>query len=124
MRHRGEHLIDVASTVAENAAHEFWARWILGVAAAGMLAAYGGYCLITQHALLPRTKPLGLAEWSGGIAVAVGSLYLSAAALMHCHWFWSGHPRWHGQGQIGKLVSLVAIVASLGWMLFQFFAQT
>jgi len=124
MRYRNEQLIDVASAAAENFAHEFWARWILGAAAAGMLAAYGGYCLVTQQALLPRTRPLGLAEWSGGIAVAVGCLYISTAAFMHSHWFWSGHPTWHGLGQLGKLASLLGVLASFGWMLFQFFALT
>jgi len=124
MGNRHEELIDAASALAENSAHEFWARWILGAAAAGLLAAYGGWCVVTQHAWLSRTRPLGMAEWFGGMAIAAGCLYLSSAALMHCHWFWSGHPRWHGFGQFGKLIAIVAVVASIGWMLFQFFVLT
>ena len=113
---------DLAANVAENAPPDPAARWLLGAAASGILAAYGVYCLATQTAWLPQTRPrLGLAEYSGSMALAVGCLLLAAAAFMHFHWFWSSHPRWHGVGQAGKLFALVGIVASIGCLLYQFF---
>ncbi len=122
MSYRTEQLVDVASSVAENAPDDVWARWILGAGAAGIVAAYGAFCLATQRAWLPQTRPrLGLAEYGGTMAIAVGCTVLAAAALLHFHWFWSGHPRWHGVGQAGKLVALVGVVAGTGWLLYQFF---
>jgi hypothetical protein len=122
MNYRNERLVDLAADVAENAPPDPAARWILGAAASGILAAYGAYCLATQTAWLPQTRPrLGLAEYSGGMALAVGCLLLAAAAFMHFHWFWSSHPQWHGVGQAGKLFAVVAFIASTAWLLYQFF---
>jgi hypothetical protein len=122
MNYRNERLVDLAADVAENAPPDPAARWMLGAAASGILAAYGVYCLATQTAWLPQTRPrLGLAEYSGSMALAVGCLLLAAAAFMHFHWFWSSHPRWHGVGQAGKLFAIVAFIASTAWLLYQFF---
>src|SRR5688572_18471244 len=114
-------IVDLAGGLAENAAADPASRWGLGVGAALLTACYGTYCVLAQRAWVPRTRPLGIHEWQGATAVAIGLLVLCLAAVMHCHWFWSSHPRWHGFGQLGKLVAVAGVVASLGWLFYQFF---
>ena len=55
------------------------------------------------------------------MAMAVGCLLLAVAAGVHCHWFWSNHPRWHGAGQLGKLIAIVGVIAGAAWLLYEFF---
>jgi hypothetical protein len=116
---RNTALIDLAESLADNAAPEPPQRWILGVGAALLIGSYGLYCAVTRHAWVPRTRPIGMHEWHGVDAVAIGCALLFLAAFAHCHWFWSSHPRWHGYGQLGKLVAIIGIIASLAWLLYR-----
>jgi hypothetical protein len=119
--HQKEAIVDLAEGMTENAAPDPASRWLLGVALAAGLATYGAWCAIAQTAYVPRTQPLGIHQWHGEIAVAIGCLLLSLAAVGHAHWFWSCHPRWHGLGQLGKLSGMFAVLASLAWLLYEFF---
>jgi hypothetical protein len=116
---RQTRIFDVAEDFAENASSDPQSRWVRGVVWAGLLAAYGVRCVVLQRAMLPRTRPLGLHELLGDDAIALGCVCLSLAAALHAHWFWSGHPQWHGYGQIGKFVAMVAVVASVAWLLYE-----
>jgi hypothetical protein len=116
---RNAEIFDVASDIADNAPDDPKSRWLWGVVAAGALAAYGVRCLILQRAIAPRSRPIGVRELIGGDAMALGCLCLCVAAFMHAHWFWSGHPRWHGYGQLGKLVTMIGVVASVAWFLYE-----
>ena len=121
--HQKEAIVDLAEALADNAAPDPARRWMLGIGAAAALACYGAWCVAAQRAWVPHTRPLGIQEWHGATAVAVGCLLLGIAAAIHAHWFWSNHPRWHGLGQVGKLVALVGVVASVVWLLYEFFSS-
>jgi hypothetical protein len=49
----------------------------------------------------------------GLAARAVASGWLSLAAFVHLHWFWTASPRFWGYAQLGKMAAMVALVASL-----------
>lgn len=119
--HQREAFVDLAEGLAENAAPDPVRRWALGMAAALALATYGAYCLVVQRAWVPQTRPLGIHQWHGPSALAVGCLLVSLAAFIHCHWFWSNHPYWHGFGQLGKLIAAVGAIASIAWLLYEVF---
>jgi hypothetical protein len=119
--HQKEAFVDLADGLAENAPIDPAGKWLVGLGAALVTAAYGAYCLVTGRAWVPRTQPLGWYAWHGDEALAAGCLMLALAAVLHCHWFWSNHPRWHGWGQIGKTLALVGVIASVSWMLYEVF---
>jgi hypothetical protein len=116
---RNTALIDLAESLGDNAAPDPLQRWILGVAAALPIGGDGLYCVLARHAWVLTTRPLGLHERHGADAVAVGGALLFLAAFVHCHWFWSGHLRWHGYGQIGKVVAIIGVIVSIGWLLYR-----
>lgn len=96
-------------------------QWIVGVGLAGLLAVYSIVCIVSQRALFLRgRRRLGIVEMQGTDAIAVGILYLSAALFMHCHWFWSAHPDYHGYAHLGKIAGLVGVVSGAGCLFYNF----
>jgi hypothetical protein len=116
-RHQ-EDLVDLAGILAENADPDPVQKKVLGLGAPLLISAYGASCALLPRTWALRTRPLEIVEWRGTRAVAFGCLLLSLAAVMHCHWFWSSHPRWHGFGQIGKIAALIGVIASVVWLLY------
>lgn len=89
-------------------------KWLVGVVFALLLGNYAVQCLLDQSAVILGIKPLRIVEVRGTEAIALGALFLSAAVFTHCHWFWSDHPRFYGYAQLGKILSLLAAIGSLG----------
>jgi hypothetical protein len=116
--HHQEDLVDLAEILAENADSDPFQKRLLGLGAPLLIGAYGASCALLPRTWALRTRPLELVEWRGAGAVAFGCLLISLAAVIHCHWFWSSHPRWHGFGQLGKLLALVGLIASVAWLLY------
>lgn len=116
-RHRRD-LFDFGEGLAEATSASPAQQWAVGVGLAAVLGAYAVSCLVTQRALFPRRRPLGLVQLEGPGAIALGVAYLSVALFLHAHWFWSARPEAHIQAQFGKLVSLLGLVAGLGYFVY------
>lgn len=72
-----------------------------------------------QKVLFVRGRPLGLVETQGVNAVAVCTMYLSAALFIHCHWFWSDHPVYHGYAMLGKIVGWIGVIIAMAWLFYR-----
>lgn len=91
--------------------------WVLGVVVAAALAAYGLYCILTEHAVFIAGRPaIRLTTYFGANAVALGVAYLAVACFLHCHFSWSFRERFYGYAQIGKLVCLLGFVGGIVYL--------
>jgi hypothetical protein len=113
--YRSRQPMDLAELLSDGTTATRPVQWLVGVGLAAPLAVYSLACIVNQTALFPRTRPLGIVEIQGANAVAVGAFYLSLAAFIHCHWFWSVHPVYLGYAQIGKALSLAGVIGALGF---------
>ena len=107
-----------------------WCRkWLLGVAAAVALAALGVRCIVSRHGWLPGTDwattgfGAGWLELNGAAAVMLGVVWLGAAMALHGHYFWEGHPRWSGVGELLMIGGLLALIGGLGYISFHVFFE-
>jgi hypothetical protein len=64
---------------------------------------------------LPPSHAGTLHEWIGRPAMAIGLLYVGSGLFAHFHWFWSNHASAYRYYEIGQLMSLVVLVASVAW---------
>jgi hypothetical protein len=110
---RWDALAEQISTVVEHG-------WdvLRGIVLPLTIAAYAWRCMVTQVALFPRTRPIGVVEFRGDLAVAAGALYLAIALGMHAHYWWRHHPRYWGLGYLGQAISLMGIIVSAFYLFF------
>jgi hypothetical protein len=94
-------------------------RWIYGLALAALPIAYGAWCIATQHIIL-RSGRGPRAELTGAPAIALGAVAVCIGLFLHFHFLWRPHERLWRVGRIGKTVSLLGILAGLGWFFFWF----
>jgi hypothetical protein len=98
-----------------------FSQWAVGVGVAAAIAGYALYCFWTGTAVLPGGRFRWVIHVQGLAARAVASGWLSLAAFVHLHWFWTASPRFWGYAQLGKALALAAIVASLGVLGYEVF---
>jgi hypothetical protein len=96
-------------------------RWFYGIAAAAVLAVYGGIVLTGTEATIRgrRTLPFGTRssiQLAGADVTLYGLALIAGAAALHFTFWWMASDRWHFVGQIGQAVSLL-IFAGLVLML-------
>jgi hypothetical protein len=88
-------------------------QWAVGVGVAAAIAVYALYCFWTDTAILPGGRFQLVIHLQGLAARAVATGWLSLAAFVHLHWFWTASPRFWGYAQLGKMTAAAAIAASL-----------
>lgn len=112
-------LLDFGEGLSESTTAGRVQQWVVGVGFAGCLGLYSIVCMVSQRATFLRVgRPSRIMIMLGTDAVAVGLLYLSAALFMHGHWFWSAHPEYHGYAHLGKIVCLVGMIGSIGYLFY------
>jgi hypothetical protein len=91
-------------------------KWIGGIVIPLFFVVYAVVCWITRHGLLPgeNTTPLNL---YGKDAVALGVVSASVGVLLHCHFFWGNIYHLSAWAVLGKIVSLMAFVGSLVYLI-------
>jgi hypothetical protein len=94
----------------------FWCKWFGGVAVPIFFAIYGTRCCILEQAILHGRGISGL-ELLGKEAVALGLAWISLAFFLHFHHFWSALARLGILSELGKIVSALFFIASMGYVL-------
>ncbi len=90
-------------------------RWAGGVAVPVAVLAYGLRVLLSGHATLAG-RGISTAV-HGPDAAAIGLAAASAAAFLHCHYFWGNVDRLAPWADVGKAAGLIGLIASLGYLL-------
>ncbi len=89
-------------------------KWFGGVIVPIALVVYGMACIMTQHAVVGHQMPL---ELYGMRAVAAGTACLSLGLFLHCHFFWGNIYHLLAWAVLGKIISMVAFIGSVGYLL-------
>ena len=113
-------VFDLAGRLAEPHRGELVSVVGIGIGAAAILAIYGLMCALTQEATFFGSRPIKIVKYSGTPAICLGAAYVSLAVFMHSHFTWSSSNRYHGFGQIGKVVSAASFVIAIGYLLVDF----
>ena len=94
-------------------------KWLGGVGLALVPVAYGAYCLVSGHTILPGdTGPMGGGvdlDVYGSAAVALAIAYIALGVLGHVHWFWGSYPRLSLPCAVLKVVVLLLFLGTLGF---------
>jgi len=89
-------------------------KWFGGVIVPLVLMALGTICVISGHAVVGGDIPL---ELHGPNAVALGIAAISIALFFHCHYFWGNIYHLSFLATLGKIISMLAFIGSLGYLL-------
>ena len=85
--------------------------WGLGVALPLVLLGLGIYAVIARQAMYGGQIKMQL---HGANAVALGVAGISAAAFLHCHYFWGNFYNQAWFAVLGKIVAACGFIAGLG----------
>lgn len=85
-------------------------QWICGAIVPLSLIAYGAYTIVIREARYGRV-PMKLV---GSDAVAFGIAAISAGVFIHCHYFWGNIYNQAWIAVLGKILSALAFIVSLG----------
>jgi hypothetical protein len=94
----------------------FWAKWFGGVCVPLVLVGYGVVCCITRHGTLPGDRSSDM-DVSGVEAIALGIASASLGLFLHCHYFWGNIYHLSAWATIGKIVSAMAFICSLVYLI-------
>src|ERR1700733_12256537 len=110
---RGDFYLNSADDLSDTTAASPFNQWLVGVGVAAAIAVYALYCFWTGTAILPGNRSEPVIHLQGLAARAVATGWLSLAAFVHLHWFWTASPRFWAYAQLGKMAAAVAMIASL-----------
>lgn len=108
--------LDIAEHFSGTPEPTLWSKWFGGVAVPILFAIYGTRCCILKHATLFGQKGSKL-ELSGNEAVALGFAWVSIAFFLHFHYFWPALARLGILSELGKAISALCFIGSLGYVL-------
>jgi hypothetical protein len=92
-------------------------KWVLGVAGPLWVLVYGIRAIAYQTADVSSEYQVTL---EGSNAIAVGCAALSLAVFVHCHYFWGNIYDDVWFAVLGKIISAMGFIASLGVLLVRF----
>jgi hypothetical protein len=93
-----------------------FAKYVGGLIAPLALATYGIATILQQHAIVGSQITL---ELTGPNAVAIGIAAISIAGFLHCHYFWGNIDWLSFWATLGKILSLISFIASVGYLLIE-----
>jgi hypothetical protein len=105
----------------DDAPQDSFSKWGWGVVSPALIAAVGVSNIVWQRATLFGRRGLSM-PLTGYDAVALGVVFLSVAALMHAHYFWSASQRWWAHAEVVKVVSLIAGLLGIGFVIVRNFS--
>jgi hypothetical protein len=89
-------------------------KWFGEIIAPLTLLVYGSISIVTQHGTIGTQTPLDL---HGTRAVALDIASVSMGLFLHCHYFCGNIYRPALWAVLGKIVSMIAFIGSLGYLL-------
>ena len=90
------------------------AQWLGGVIIPLALLVYGVHCILAHHGIVGGRFPL---ELHGAPAVALGIAAVSLGTLLHCHYFWGNIYHLSFLAVLGKIISLIGFIISVGYII-------
>jgi hypothetical protein len=95
-----------------------WTKWFGGLIVPAVTLAYGINCCIVKKALFIGTAGFGRhgMKLDGSEAVAMGITWICLALFIHFHYFWPTLKRLYIFTELGKIVSALGLIASLGYV--------
>jgi len=112
-----ERIFKAADNLTDSGPRDGISAWVYGVVLAAAPLFYGIWCIATGSALFIGGYLLHIVRYTGVNATAIGVIYISVACFVHSHFFWSGHEKYSGIGDIGKGLSLLGIVGGIGYLI-------
>jgi hypothetical protein len=111
-------IVDIVEQLGDRGSGSRSKELMYGIVVAALLALFGLWCIASRSALFLAAQPMRIVTYTGAEAVAVGTAYLSIALFLNSHWYWLNHERWHGIGQIGRVVSLLGLIGGIGRLIY------
>ena len=113
LRWEKEALLNAAESLSETADTDPRSRWIAGVGFALLPAILGTFLLgrmVWQYWQWENVNPSAMRVLQHYLAWGLG--LLAIGALMHFHFFWTPHPKYHAVGWVGKNLAagLIALI--------------
>ncbi|MDB5171486.1 MAG: putative rane protein [Phycisphaerales bacterium] len=92
-------------------------KWFGGVILPLFLIGYGIACIVARHAEMGDQGHR--LELTGPRAFAYGIAAGSMGTFLHCHYFWGNIYHLSAYAVIGKIISLMAFIGGLGYLIVQ-----
>jgi hypothetical protein len=93
--------------------------WLLGVFVPICITVYSVRGIMTDEIkLLGKSRSMTI---TGPDVLIFAAAYIALAAFMHCHYFWSSHPRWWLCAQRLKVLSILIFLPCLLFGLYRQF---
>src|SRR6185437_16056163 len=90
-------------------------KWIGGALVPLLLVSYGVICFATGHGVLPGHS--GSMDLYGVNSTALGLASMSLGLFLHCHYFWGTIFHLSPWAVLGKIMSLIVLIGSLGYLI-------
>ena len=93
-----------------------WSKWGVGIAVPVVIAIYGISRVILRQAILygTRGRTMTMTGWD---AVAFGITILAVALFLHTRFFWSNSERLREFAGLGQILSMIAGIVGLGFVI-------
>jgi hypothetical protein len=106
----------LADAFSDNPGDSFLHKYLLGIIIPLCISIYAALCIITKHGVLIGSDSPDLIM-NGKIAVFYGIACASIAMHFHFHFYWVNHKRLFAYAYLGKLLALIALIISLGYVI-------
>lgn len=111
---------DMLETMLDEPRDTPWNKWGCGVGIPALIALLAARVMFIQK-LVTVGRGMRRLQLAGSDAWWLGLAFVGLAAWMHFHFFWTNHPKLASYAEPGKIVSLLAFIGGLGWVVFSQF---
>lgn len=116
-----EYLFDFFDWLTDPPSGGTFQKWMAGAALSSVVACYGLWCCITQHATTLNVGLRGFAytgrgfwrELNGAPAVTFGLAILCVGTFIHFQWYWGNDRRLDTYYEIGKYGAALCFVIAV-----------
>jgi hypothetical protein len=110
---RPEKIIGTAEAFDDSAPADSAHRWVYGIAVPLLMAGLVLWGVVRGTVPFPGGRPARIVWYEGASAKLILLGFFGMTLFTHFHYFWSGHPRFHTIGYLGKVLSLVMLCGAI-----------